>query len=100
MAAFASVWMGLACLIVATTMFLWRPAFTDFWIWFVLWLGAPGTMCIAGLVLWSYRKDDHDEPGILAQRVQCKAAIAMAIVASAIVYALIIGSEKLLDGLL
>lgn len=91
--------MGLACLGVALTMLIWRPAFTDFWVWFVLWLGAPGTMCIAGLVLWSYRKDEVDEPGIAAQRTQCKVAIFLAIAAAAIVYLLIIRSEKLPGGL-
>jgi hypothetical protein len=99
-AAFTSVWMGIACLALATTMAVWRPAFTDFYIWLILWLGSPGTMCIAGLVLWSYRKDPHDEPGIAAQRIQCKVAIALAIAAAAIVYVLIIRSDKLPAGLL
>ncbi len=91
--------MGLACIVVALVMLLWRPAFTDLSVWFVLWLGSPGTMCAAGMLLWGYRKHDGSEPGIAAQRIQCKVAIAVAIAAAAIVYALIIRSEKVLAGL-
>ena len=99
MIAFLSVWMGVACFAASLTMLIYRPAFTDFNIWFVLWLGSPGTMCLAGVVLWSHRKDMSGEPAVAAQRLQCKVAIALAIVAAAIVYALIFRSDKFPDGL-
>lgn len=98
MAAFVSVWMGMATLGVAMVMLLWRPAFTDLNVWLVLWLGAPGTMCVAGLVLWAYRKRDADEPGVTPQRIQCKVAIAFALAATAIVYALVMGAQRVLVG--
>ena len=100
MAALASVWLGFVTLIVSLTMLFWRPAFTDITVPFVLWLGSPGTMCIAGLVLWSSRKEkDHDE-GMAAQRLQCKVAIFLAIAAAAVVYYLIINADQVLPGLL
>ncbi len=80
-------------------MLFWRPAFTDWSVPFVLWLGAPGTMCIAGLVLWSYRKDKSGDRGIAARRLQCKVAIGLAIVAAAIVYYLIINAQQVPPGL-
>ena len=91
--------MGVACLTTAMVMLLWRRAFTDLTVWLVLWLGAPGTMCLAGLVLWAYRKRDPDESGVAAQRVQCKIAIALAAGAAAVVYALIIGAQQIPAGL-
>ena len=94
MAAFVRVWMGMATLGIAMAMLLWRPAFTDLNVWLVLWLGAPGTMCVAGLVLWANRKSDADEPGIGPQRLQCKVAISLALVATAIVYALGMGAQQ------
>ncbi len=95
MMAFVSVWMGLGCLIAAITMLIWRQAFTDFHIWLVLWLGAPGTMCLAGLVLWSFRNEVNPEPAVVNQRLQCKVAIGMAFVAVVIVYVLIFNAEEL-----
>ncbi len=71
MAALASTWMGLACLATALLMLLWRPALADLTVWIVLWLGSPGSICLAGMVLWAYRKRDAGEPGVAAQRVQC-----------------------------
>ena len=94
MAAFTSVWMGMATLGVAMVMLLWRSAFTDLNVWLVLWLGAPGTMCVAGLVLWAYRKRDIDDPGVEPQRLQCKVAIALALAATIIVYALVMGARQ------
>ncbi len=86
--------MGLGCMTAAVTMLFWRQSFTDFHIWLVLWLGAPGTMCVAGMVLWSYRNEYVPEPSIVAQRLQCKVAIGLAILSAAIVYALIFGAEE------
>ncbi len=99
MAAFASVWLGLACLLTALTMLLWRPAMTDVTIFLVLWLGAPGTMCIAGMVLWADRKEDADQPGIGAQRLQCKVAVLLSVAAVAVVYGLIIRAQWIPAGL-
>ncbi len=99
MLAFASVWMGLACLTLSMVMLLYRPYFTDLNIWLILWLGSPGTLCFAGMILWVYRGDDAEEPGVVAQRIQCKVAIAEALVAAAIVYSLIFNAQTLPDGL-
>jgi len=95
MLALASVWIGVASLVLATAMVVHRPFFTDLNVVLVLWLGAPGSMCLAGLVLWAYRKDTSGEPGIAARRLQAKVAIALAILAAAIVYGLIMSSQKI-----
>lgn len=94
MLALASVWIGLATLLLAAVMTLYRPTMTDLTVTLVLWFGAPGSMCLAGLVLWAHRKEPRDEPAIRAQRVQAKVAIALSILAAALVYALIIFSQK------
>lgn len=93
--ALASVWIGLCALVVAGTMVVYRPAFTDLNVTLVLYFGSPGSLCLAGLVLWAHRKAVPPEPGIVAQRLQAKVAIGMAVVAAALVYVLVIGSEKL-----
>jgi len=95
MLAFASVWIAFGAFVLAVTMLVYRPAMTDLAIWSVLWLGAPLSMCFAGLILWAYRKDISDDQAIAAQRTQAWVAIALAITAAAIVYALIIYSNKL-----
>ncbi len=94
MLAFAGVWIAFASFVVALAMLVYRPAMTDLSIWLVLWLGAPLSMCFAGLILWAYRKDVSDDPAITAQRTQAKVALALSITAAAIVYVLIIYSEK------
>ncbi|NOS99328.1 MAG: hypothetical protein HOP29_01725 [Phycisphaerales bacterium] len=99
MLALLSVWIALASLVLAVAMAVHRPAFTDLSVWLVLWLGAPGAMCLAGMVLWSYRKDVVAGRGVRAQRMQCKVAIAMALVGAAIVYVLVIGAEEIPGGL-
>jgi len=95
MVALSSVWLGLATLLVAVGMLVYRPWMTDYTVPFVLWLGAPGAMCLAGLVLWAYRKETSEDKGIVAQRLQAKVAIGLALLGAAIVYGLIIGSTKL-----
>jgi len=95
MLAFTSVWIGLAALVVAVAMLVYRPAMTDLGIWFVLWLSAPLSMCLAGLTLWAFRKDVSDDRAVAAQRLQAKVAIGLAVVAVTVVYLLIIYSEKL-----
>jgi hypothetical protein len=96
MLALASVWIGLASLVLATVMLLYRPALTDLGVTLVLYFGSPGALCLAILVLWAHRGNDTLDPGLQAQRLQARLAIVLAIVAAGIVYALIIGSEKLL----
>jgi hypothetical protein len=93
--ALASVWVGLLTLGLSAAMLLYRPAMTDLTILVVLYFGAPAALCFAGLVLWAHRKDESADPSIAAQRVQAKVAIPLAVLAAAIVYGLIIFSEKL-----
>lgn len=95
MLALISTWTGLTTLVIAFTMLLYRPAFTDLTVTLVLWFGAPASLCLAGLVLWAFRKADTMDEGMEAQRLQAKVSIAMSLAAAAIVYALIIGSHKL-----
>ena len=96
MLALASVWIGLASLVLAAAMLVFRPAMTDWSVTLVLYFGSPGALCLAILVLWAHRGEDSSDPGLEARRLQAKVAIVLAILAAAIVYALIIGSEKLL----
>lgn len=93
--ALAGVWIALLTLGLSVAMLIYRPAMTDLTVLLVLYFGAPGALCLAGLVLWAHRKDNSADPAIAAQRVQAKVAIALAILAAAIVYGLIIFSEKL-----
>jgi len=96
MLAFAGVWIGLLSFVTALTMLVYRPAFTDLTVTSVLYFTAPGAMCLGGLVLWAYRKEPRGaDPGVDAQRVQAKVAIGLAILSAAIVYTLIIRSEKI-----
>ena len=95
MAVLFSVWLGLACLALSLMMALWRPAFNDVTVLINLWFGCPGSICVAGLVLWSYRKEGDGHPGLMAQRTQAKVAIVLALAAARIVYALVIGAEPI-----
>jgi len=95
MLALLSVWLGLATFLVAFSMLVYRPWMTDYTVTAVLWFGAPGAMCLAGLVLWAHHQAPPDDEGIPAQRLQAKVAIALALVAAAIVYGLIFASAKL-----
>ena len=95
MLALLSTWLGMATLLLASTMLLFRPAFTDLTVTLVLYFGSPGAMCFAGMVLWAHRKDDHNDPGLESQRLQAKVAITMAMLAATIVYMLIFYSAKL-----
>jgi len=95
MLALSSVWIGLASLTLSVAMVVYRPAFTDLTVTLVLYFGSPGSMCLAGLVLWAYRKEDRADPGISAQSKQARVAIGLAITAAAIVYLLVIFSQKL-----
>ena len=95
MLALVSVWIGLAALAVSAAMVVYRPAFTDLTVTLVLYFGSPGSLCLAGLVLWAYRKEDRADPGVAAQRKQAWVAIGLALVAAAIVYLLVIYSHKL-----
>lgn len=93
--ALGSVWIGLLTLGLSVAMLLYRPTMTDLTVLLVLYFGAPGALCFAGLVLWAHRKEVSNDPAVAAQRMQAKVAIALALLAAAIVYALIIFSEKL-----
>jgi len=96
MLALASVWLGLMSFLLALAMLVHRPAFTDWTVVLVLYFGAPGAMCLAGLTLWAHREEKSaDDPGLAARRVQSVTAIVLSILAAAIVYGLIICSRKL-----
>lgn len=95
MIALASVWTGLFALLVAGTMFAYRPAMTDLTVTLVLYFTSPGGLCFAGMVLWAHRKAGSDDAGVVQQRLQAKAAIGMSVIAAGIVYVLIIRAEKI-----
>ena len=95
MLALLSVWIAMISLLIALAMVVYRPAFTDLTVLLVTYFGTPGALCFAILILWSYRKDLDPEPGVVAQRVQAKFAIVMALVAAALVYLLVIFSTPI-----
>ncbi len=90
-----SVWLGLACLSLSLVMVLWRPAFHDVTVLINMWFACPGTICMAGLVLWAHRKDTSGDSGVAARRMQSKVAIGLALTAAAIIYALVIGADQI-----
>lgn len=94
MLALASVWIALLSLLLACGMVLYRPLFNDLTVLLIVYFGAPGAMCLAGLVLWAHRKEGALDPGLQAQRIQSKIAVALALLAAGIVYALVIGSDR------
>ncbi|HEY3244076.1 MAG TPA: hypothetical protein VGM03_12080 [Phycisphaerae bacterium] len=94
MLAFVSVWMGLACLLLALGMLIYRPLFNDVSLVVLLYFGVPGTLCLAGLVLWAHRKNGSADPAVGLQRRQCKVAIGLGLAAAAIVYALVIAAQR------
>lgn len=95
MLALASVWIGFASLLIAGTMLALRATFSNTGVILVLYFGSPGALCLAGLVLWAYRKEDSSDPGVSAQRLQAKVAIVLGLIAAGIVYALIIAADKI-----
>lgn len=88
------VWIALLSLLLSVGMVLHRPLFNDLSILLVLYFGAPGAMCLAGLVLWAHRKEGAADTGLQARRMQCKIAIGLALAAAAIVYALVMLSDR------
>lgn len=98
MAAFAALWISVVSLTMAVAMLIHRPVLTDITIVFVLYFGAPGAMCLAGLVLWAHRKDDGRDPGVRARRLQAKVGISLAVLSAAIVYSLIISADRIIHG--
>ncbi len=94
MLALTSVWIGLVVMVLAAAMVVYRPAFTDWTVTLVLYFGSPGAMCLAGLVLWAHRKEGSTDPGLAARRLQAKVSIALAILAAAIVYLLVIFATR------
>ncbi len=97
MAALLSVWMGLCSLGLSLLMVFYRPAFNDVLVLINLYFCCPGTICIAGLLLWAYRKEAAVDAGIIAQRLQAKVAIALALAASAIIYVLVASANRVIS---
>ena len=95
MLALASVWIGLGVFLLAVAMLVYRPVFNDLTVTLVVYFGSPGALCLAGLVLWAYRKERSGDPGVAAQRVQAKFAITLAVLAAAIIYLLVGFSQPL-----
>ena len=95
MLALASVWIALGVFLLAVAMFLYRPVFNDLTVTLVVYFGSPGALCLAGLVLWAYRKERSGDPGVAAQRVQAKFAITLAVLAAAVIYLLVGFSQPL-----
>ena len=94
MLAFASAWIGLATLLLALAMVLHRPWMTDLTMTLLLYFGAPGALCLGGMVLWAHRKERSGDRGVSAQRLQAKAAVAMAVLAVGIGYALVMLADR------
>jgi len=99
MLALSSAWIGLVSLLIATTMFLYRPAFSDVGVTLVLYFGTPGAICLGGLVLWAHRRDRAPSPELQAQRLQAGVGITLAVLSAAIVYWLVIGAERIVHAL-
>ncbi len=93
MTALASVWIGAAMVLLAAAMFFWRPLFSDRLVPLALY-GSVLAMTLAGLVLWSHRKESDPVPAVAARRTQAKVAIVLAAAAVAIVYALVGGAAR------
>lgn len=86
MLALISVWLGVLCLLLSGLMLVYPPAMTQGSLILVLEFLAPGSLCLAGLVLWAHRKDESPEAAVAAQRLQAKTAIVLTLLACAIVY--------------
>ncbi|MCC7294093.1 MAG: hypothetical protein IT449_18685 [Phycisphaerales bacterium] len=86
MLALTSVWLGVLCLLLSGLMLMYPPAMTQGSLILVLEFLAPGSLCLAGLVLWAHRKDENPEAAVVAQRLQAKTAIVLTLLACAIVY--------------
>jgi len=95
MPALASVWMGLTCLALTLGMVVYRPFFNDVMLVVLLYFGIPGTLCLAGMVLWAHRKDTSGDAGVAMRRLQCKVAIGLSLAAAAIVYLLVILAARI-----
>ena len=93
MLALASVWIGLGTILLAASMLLYRPAFTDVTVTLVLYFGSPGAMCLGGMVLWAHRKERSPDSGVASRRLQAKIAVILAGFAAAIVYLIIAHSQ-------
>ncbi len=94
MLALTSVWLGVLCLLLSGLMLVYPPAMTQGSLILVLEFLAPGSLCLAGIVLWAHRKDEHPEPAIVAQRLQAKTAIVLTLLACAIVYVIFLVLAK------
>jgi hypothetical protein len=94
MLALLSVWISLAALLLSLGMVMYRPWFNDYTIPLVVMFGAPGGLCLAGMVLWNYRHDSSEAAAVAAQRLQARVAIGLSLAAAGIVYALVLFAER------
>jgi len=88
MLALLSVWSGLAALLVALAMLVWRPFFHDVTVVVGLY-AAIFSLTFAGITLWALRSEHHDAQGVDARRTQCFVGAGLALAAICIIYALI-----------
>lgn len=98
MLAFLSVWIGLFSLILAGAMCVYRPLFTDVTIVLVVYFGSPGALCLAGLVLWAYRKEGVEDEGINAQCLQARVGLVLGLLSAGLVYGLFTFAEPIARG--
>ena len=89
MLAFLSVWLGLVTFALALAMLIHPPVATAVTFVLVLYFGAPGAMCLAGMVLWAHRKEASNGSEVAGQRLQAKVAIVLALAGAAIVYVIV-----------
>ncbi len=92
MMALGSVWVGLACLILAIAMLLTPAAFTELTLPGLLYVGAPAALWLACVTLWLLRKEPSGDEAIDAQRLQAKVGITFTLIAVGIVYFLVLTS--------
>ena len=88
MLALLSVWIGLASLLYALAIVIWRPLFSDVNISVTLY-AAIFSLTLAGLTLWDLRKQPRDEPAVRARRLQAWVATVLSILSIACIYLLI-----------
>lgn len=89
MLAFFSVWLGLATFALALAMLIHPPVANEVTFVLVLYFGAPGAMCLAGMVLWAHRKETSNGSEVAGQRRQAKVAIFLALAGASVVYVIV-----------
>ncbi len=73
--ALASVWLGLAALVLS--LLLWVLPYPDNWVATTFLVLDPGAIGAGALVLWIYRGSDDGEATIAIQRLQAKVGISL-----------------------